>query len=988
MPSPPSNIPLIDELQPLLPLRGMVVTLELIAPARLMFFHQAALHAFVRHLAGSPEGFDRLITLDAPESGRTRYRRGDRYRFTLIGLPGSEPLLARLIGALKALPESAPVRDPQVPLRNNLRLTALHDLFGDHNRPIAALADLCLYDSARLAAELALWRDADFIFLELLSPARLLKAKAHRQHQRGEARYCRDLQDLTDGVLAARLHDSLAHLLRQHGAERPPRRLTSPRPSVAGDLFWIDSGYRDAAGKTSPVGGLCGRIALGPGAEQSPDWLAALVLGQYLGIGQRRVFGLGRYRLIAPQGWSTARLADPAAGLLAHAARDDLLYDAYLAMRANQSERTEQDPDAQPPDPEDEEQLADRLERLSLRLKENRYRPPELHGLVIREADGDLRGLAIPTFWDRVAQRAVNDQLLPACELIWSDASHGYRRGRSRHSAGDAIRQAYADGYRWIYEADIDDFFDSVDWQRLANRLRALYRDDPVVELLLAWMAAPVSYQGFPIQRTQGLPQGAPLSPTLANLMLDEFDNDLTAAGFRLVRYADDFVVLCKSRDQAEAAGEAVRASLADLGLDLNEEKSRAVSFEQGFRFLGFLFMNDLVLDVGGRRGEQRAAPKPPPPASWLSRIGQRPAAALDQDGKPSTPKPPAPNADTPMPIGERHQRGMLLLVAGRSALVSTREGRVQVTRDDQPVADHPWRSVDAVLLLGGSHHITTPALRAAMAADVPVHFASAGGHYQGVAWSAKPAGDGAALWLDQRERFARTEWSIRAARALVMARARHMREHLRQRAPQGLHPAREALTQAIANAGRATDRDQLNGIEGSATRACFAALAQLVPDDYGFDGRNRRPPRDPFNALLSLGYSLLHANCLTLIRISGLYPWLGLYHVPHGGHAALASDLMEPFRHLIERAALTALTRGMLTPEDFRNHPEQGCRLTPVALRRYLALVWERLDQPVTRLGESEPKPALQQLHAQNQRLIDAIRGGGDFEPFVAQKS
>lgn len=530
----------------LLPLRGLAVTLELLRSAEFAFFHQAAVHAFVRHLAGSPSDFASLLTLDAPESGRIRYRAGDRYRFALLGLSGAEILIARLMTALADLPVSAVVRDVKVPLRDNLRLIALHDLFS--GEPVETIADLSLYDGERLGAEIALWQTAPFVQLQWLSPVRLLRAKERHGDQDGEARFCHSCADLADGVLAARVYDSIAELLRQRGAELPPRQVAPGIPAPNGNLFWVDSDYRDAAGQTSPIGGLCGRIDIGPGRELAPDWLRLLVLGQYLGIGQRRAFGLGRYRLRTPDGACTAAEIGPAASLLVHAAREDHLYDAYVAIRENLAQHGARNTPAEPdglddfdlPDPEEETQLADRLESIGRHLAAADYRPPPVQGIVNREDDGDLRGLAIPPFWDRVAQRAVNDCIAPACDLLLSPASHGYRRGRSRFTASLDVNRAWRQGYRWIYEADIEDFFDSVDWQHLRLRLEALYRDDPVVDLILDWMAAPVDYQGFKVQRTMGLPQGAPLSPTMANLMLDDFDGDLERAGFRLVRYADD----------------------------------------------------------------------------------------------------------------------------------------------------------------------------------------------------------------------------------------------------------------------------------------------------------------------------------------------------------------------------------------------------------------------------------------------------------------
>lgn len=1006
----------------LLPLRALAVTLELTAEARLGFFHQAAVHGFVRYLAGSPDAFHTLITIDAPESGRGDYRAGDRYRFAVYGLPGSEAALARLLTGLRGLPDSAPRTDPQVPLRDNLRLVELHDLFT--GQAVETVAELTRHDLERLLTETDLWAAAPGILLHWLSPVRLDKGQEPKP--KGEARFCHGAADLADGILPRRLYDAAASLLRERGATVPPRQVPPGLPAPAGHLFWVDSEYRDAAGRPSPFGGLTGELDLGPAAAIPPDWLRLLVLGQYLGIGERRALGLGRYRLVTPDGWGTAPMVGPAASLLAHSAREDNLYDAYRAIRENQTRKREatgadqrgapapwtetelwdtEYPD--PPDPDVEFELADRLERLGNRLREGDYQPPALTGVVYREPDGDLRGLAIPPFWDRVVQRALVQRISPALETLFSTASHAYRPGHSRHTASAAIQRAWREGYRWVYEADIDDFFDSLDWSHLAQRLRALYRDDPAVDLLLAWMAAPVDYQGLRIERTRGLPQGAPLSPVLANLMLDDLDSDLEHAGFRLVRYADDFVVLCKDQERAQAAGEAVRRSLAELGLVLNEDKSRSVGFDQGFRYLGFLFLNDLVIDTAGQSCPP-AGPKPLSPNSWLARLAHRNPTALGTDnGRPpgsvagaltATPQPAPSNVpSTTVPsttgtamkdgtgLGRLGDEGQFLILTGAPILVATRTGRLIATRDDRTLVETPWRQLQAVVCFG-AHQVTTPALRAAFAHRVPIHFAGSGGTYQGSAWSGEPGAEGAALWLDQLARCADPAWSIQVARELVVARIRHQRELLRQRQPAGFQTERQALQQAAREAALAPDLATLNGLEGAAARAYFQALAHLVPAAYGFDGRNRRPPRDPFNALLSLGYTLLHAHVDTLIRAAGLYPWVGFYHQPHGRHAALASDLMEPFRHLVERAALRAVTRQGIKPGEFHLDPALGCRLSPPALRHYLAMLWERLEAPAEWVGEDESRTAVQQIHHQNRRLVEAIRGGAPFRAWVAR--
>ncbi len=515
-------VPPILPLDALLPIRAAVVTLAFTAAAAPRFFHQPAVTAFLRTLLGGPEDYDLLLTMDCPETGRIAYRAGDRYRFTLFALAGGEALLDRALAALRRLPESFPLRDPGLPLRDNISFIELRDLF--NGEPVRSTGDLSLYDETALVREAALWAHAEPARLRFLAPARLLLDKPQRGTRRGEARYCRNGRELSLTLFFCRLHDSFADLLRRRGVVPPPRPPAPVLPAPGGHLFWVDASYRDAAGREQAMGGLTGLLDLPADPRPSLNLWRLLVLGQYTGIGQRRAFGFGRYRLETGNGDWTAARADPAASLLELAAEPDNLLMAYQAIEDNrrarrprpeEREEWEADPGEDEDALEDEgpdEDLADRLGRLSARLRGGGYRPPALRGFVLEGADGKPRPLAVPPYLDRIAQRAVTQVLTPALDELMAPGSHGYRRGRSRHSAARAIEAAYARGCRFVYEADIDDFFDSVDWRRLGITLAALLGDDPVVERVLSWVAAPVEYRGTAIPRREGLPQGAPLS--------------------------------------------------------------------------------------------------------------------------------------------------------------------------------------------------------------------------------------------------------------------------------------------------------------------------------------------------------------------------------------------------------------------------------------------------------------------------------------------
>jgi CRISPR-associated endonuclease Cas1 len=176
---------------------------------------------------------------------------------------------------------------------------------------------------------------------------------------------------------------------------------------------------------------------------------------------------------------------------------------------------------------------------------------------------------------------------------------------------------------------------------------------------------------------------------------------------------------------------------------------------------------------------------------------------------------------------------------------------------------------------------------------------------------------------------------------------------------------------------------DALNGLEGAATREFFQAMGEWLGPEWGFAGRNRQPPRDPANALLSFGYTLLHGYVETLLHADGLLPWLGFYHQAKGRHATLASDLMEPFRHLVERAVLSAIQRRELTPQDFFTAPDGACILQKDARRAFLARLLERFHSPLAAYGEDAALTPVRHIHRQNLSLIRWLGQGEAFRAF-----
>lgn len=236
-----------------------------------------------------------------------------------------------------------------------------------------------------------------------------------------------------------------------------------------------------------------------------------------------------------------------------------------------------------------EARLETELDQLRRDILAGSYQPRSVRRYYVLKASGKKRPLTIWAVRDRVAQRVVLDYITPPLEAIFLECSYGFRPGRKREDALDAVLAARRANRRWVVDADIKDCFDSIPIPLLMAQVRSLLPSQLVVHLIELWLNAPV--EARPGQRA-GVSQGGVISPPLTNLYLHRFDQTMTALlpETRLIRFADDFVLLCRHKLDAAWALKVVRNSLASLRLRLNMEKTRILDFDTEFTFLGVLF--------------------------------------------------------------------------------------------------------------------------------------------------------------------------------------------------------------------------------------------------------------------------------------------------------------------------------------------------------------------------------------------------------------
>jgi group II intron reverse transcriptase/maturase len=240
-------------------------------------------------------------------------------------------------------------------------------------------------------------------------------------------------------------------------------------------------------------------------------------------------------------------------------------------------------------------------------MKTGQFRTRPLRRVRIPKGPGSkkLRPLGIPVVRDRVAQEVVRRLLAPVFEPQFHDCSFGFIKGRNCHQAIERILELHRQGYKVVLDADIQGFFDNLSHSVIMAAVAAEVADGNILRLVERFLTAGVMEDGVFKPTTIGTPQGGVISPLLANIVLNHLDWRLHEAGFRFARYADDFVVVCQDRRQAQEALELVQRVLqSDLGLSLSPEKTEITTYGKGYEFLGF------VLSSRSRRMRDKSVQK------------------------------------------------------------------------------------------------------------------------------------------------------------------------------------------------------------------------------------------------------------------------------------------------------------------------------------------------------------------------------------------
>jgi CRISPR-associated protein Cas1 len=555
------------------------------------------------------------------------------------------------------------------------------------------------------------------------------------------------------------------------------------------------------------------------------------------------------------------------------------------------------------------------------------YVPSTPYTVEIVTSHGKHRRLSIPSRLDRALQRAVSSTIYPAIDTLLEDSALAYRRGLGRYKAAQRIARLYQAGYRTALKSDFCDFFPSVDRRLLRERLDAYLNDESLSNMVMAWVCA-----GDPESPT-GLPLGAPLSPLLSNLLLDNFDEAVSKLGGKLVRYADDFMMLFRERSRADQIAAGLASSAAALRLSLNGQKTALLDLDEPFEFLGLRFERD---DEWRTSGE--ISPVPVDDLGWHEAGRKRTLGTTRLPGENSAVE--STNEAT--------------LIVGPNLEQIRLEGNDVVCRHGRGEHDTvvPLAQIREIVALG-CPTLTSAFLQAALERSIVVHLSDFSGNPLGTV-SRAPGSQDAETVAAQLACAADASRKAVFATRLIRAKILNYATLARTLGDSGITVAASLVE--LVSEPTTSDPGRILGVEGAAARAWYGWWGLRLPAWAGWRKRVAPSAADPANSLLNLGYSALHRLATQCALAAGLEPMVGLMHRPRAGHAALASDLVEPFRHLIDLEVLEALLSARASDFERVEDEKYSLRIKPALLRRFMGSVHSRLATSVAGMDGLEP--------------------------------
>lgn len=556
--------------------------------------------------------------------------------------------------------------------------------------------------------------------------------------------------------------------------------------------------------------------------------------------------------------------------------------------------------------------LDENLERLAQQIDSKTYRPGTYKRLSIRTTKR-RRVLWIPDVEQRVVERGLTLVFDRRVDGLLSPRSCAYRIGMGVNDALLQVAESRDVGATHVLLADICHCFDQVSCKGALSHLQLLADDDS-----LGWLFSALveRIQDLPGMADKGIPQGAPLSPLLANIALDPVDQELTDSGLDFVRYSDDLAIACASASAAKESATALNTALSRQEFTAGLSRCETATFEAGFMWLG----------------------------EELNR--QTPSSHPDR------------------PRGQR----TTVYVGGTNRYLRLKHGRLCVSRNDQEETSVPIERVDRLVVLGPVG-ISAGVRQWTLGAGVSTDFLSQKGNYLGTAHSR--ISNHVSRRMAQYD-AARSPRAQQIAVQMIRGKLLNCRALLLR---YGTGPAVGRPTsqlRALARQSRSTTtREQLMGTEAAAAKIYWESFGALMPKEAKFGSRTRRPPRDVVNAALSLGYAILEGECCGAIIGAGLDPACPVLHSVNDNRDSLSLDLMEEFRSVIvDTVVLDCFRRGILKSADGRSQDNGGVFLSDAGRKAFLGRYEQRLLTLTSNTATRKRLTWRAMIHAQARHL------------------
>ncbi len=612
--------------------------------------------------------------------------------------------------------------------------------------------------------------------------------------------------------------------------------------------------------------------------------------------------------------------------------------------------------------------LFQHLTQLRVDLLSGSYRSGLFRKVAVPKKKPGYRVLTIPTIRDRVVHTSIATTLTPILEPVFEDCSFAYRPGRGVVHAVERIERWRRSGYDVVIEADIVSYFDNIDHEILLQKLERYIEPLAGGHTLLILISKLLKDQAVALKTPlKGIVQGSPLSPILANLYLDALDEEIEDQGVKLVRYADDFVILCKSVKKAKKVLQHCVAVLEAHNLRLHDEGTRIVSFDKGFDFVGYLFVKSLAL-------KEKSGPKKVGKAKQMkSNVNDEGVIEFEASNSHYDPG----------------KRVLYLIDPDLSLKVRNRSFSVQ-REDDSELIALPYRRIGRIEL-GPSVYFDRKIVD--LAIDTKIEIALIDGFGQTKGFVSHNQGRYSKRQFQQAKNIINEDFRVSIAKRIVEARIHNQRTQLmrlnRERDYESVDIALKKMKHNQRKIEQQKTVHQLRGIEGSSTAIYWIALGALIDENRPNKFKRQRPANDPFNSVLNYFTAILERDIRAAIHHSNLHVGFAYLHESRDHHHGLVYDLMEPFRAPLAEGAMVFLFNARRLKNEMFSTSSHGEVLISSEGRQAIITNYERAV--AKRVNRPDKKGKLSwraMMKFQVQSLTRAIEkeNSNIFSPYIME--